>query len=161
MCFALPALDEDIVVDNFAAFAASAPPACKPFVDYLDRWYMKRNSSFPPSIWANLSTIDTPATNNGMEAFHRTYNDLFPSPHPNIRIFLNKLDIAMCDATIKSNPLPRPRKIKVKDNYRGIHQQVREKILTVNAFLSHVSRQMLPPSACLRKRKQPLNNPSR
>ena len=96
-----------------------------------------------------------------MEAFHRTYNDLFPSPHPNIRIFLNKLDIAMCDATIKSNPLPRPRKIKVKDNYRGIHQQVREKILTVNAFLSHVSRQMLPPSACLRKRKQPLNNPSR
>ena len=160
-CFALPCLDEDLIRENFADLAASAPLACMPFVDYLDRWYMKSTSPFPPLMWASLSTRETPATNNGMEAFHRAFNDLVPSPHPNIRIFMDKLDVQSCKATIYSNPAPKPRKIKLGPlNFKDMHQLVRENKLDVSDFLSKV-RAIEKKQKCKKRRKQPCNKKPR
>ena len=43
LCFALPMLDIDMVAESFAALEPSAPAACKPFIDYLNRYYIKNS----------------------------------------------------------------------------------------------------------------------
>ena len=46
----------------------------KKFIDYLKHNYISPKSQFPPKMWAG---IKGKATNNGAEAFHRCFGDLF------------------------------------------------------------------------------------
>ena len=156
LCFSLPALDADLVGECFSELVLTAPRACKPFIDYLNRWYMKPNSRFPPSMWAGLSTSKLPATNNGLEAFHRHYNRLFPSPHPNIRIFFDKIEHHIWLTKVKSRGC-KPYKAIVKDN-SAVHQKVRENKMSFKEFLLYMQDSMQPASA---KLKKPSNQPPR
>ena len=46
----------------------------KSLINYIDTNYIRSNSLFPPTMWAGLQGK---ATNNGAEAFHRVFGDLF------------------------------------------------------------------------------------
>ena len=60
------------------------------FINYLDENYLKDDSHFPPNMWASLLTQDFVSTNNGAEAFHRHFGDLFGylKSNPDIFYFL-------------------------------------------------------------------------
>ena len=102
LCFALPLIDVDMVAESFATHVLTAPAACKPFVDYLERYYVKPNSQFPPSMWAGLATSSDPATNNGIESYHNHFGNMFSSAHPNIRSFMSNLEMSQFETSLKT-----------------------------------------------------------
>ena len=150
LCFALPLIDVDMVAESFATHVLTAPAACKPFVDYLERYYVKPNSQFPPSMWAGLATSSDPATNNGIESYHNHFGNMFSSAHPNIRSFMSNLEMSQFETSLKT----RGKQIKktVKD-YTSSHKQLKDNVITVTEFLHSVSKFNLPPSSSLRKKK--------
>ena len=63
-------------------------------IKYIDDNYLQPDSPFPPSMWASLITESYTPTNNGAEAFHRHFGDLFGylKSNPNIFNFIKTLE---------------------------------------------------------------------
>uniref|UniRef100_A0A2S2NF94 MULE transposase domain-containing protein n=1 Tax=Schizaphis graminum TaxID=13262 RepID=A0A2S2NF94_SCHGA len=62
----------------------------KLFIDYILKTYIASDSTFPPNLWAEFSTISN-RTTNSCESFHAKLNSLFYTLHPNIYIFIDAL----------------------------------------------------------------------
>ena len=59
----------------------------------MARWaknYAQQDARFPPKIWAN-DDLNLKRANNGCEAFHRQFSDMFYHQPPNIFYFMDKL----------------------------------------------------------------------
>ena len=56
--------------------------------------YVSSTARYPPKLWARLPTdygVDTPATTNGCESFHRHIKDHVGTCHPNLYKFTKAL----------------------------------------------------------------------
>ena len=85
--FGLSFLPPDEVADAFTMLYGLKPdPSISDaFTDYLLENYIGESAQFPPQLWARMVTDHRDVrTTNGPEAFHKNYNSLFPSKHPNI-----------------------------------------------------------------------------
>lgn len=69
------------------------------FADYITDNYIDENSTFPPNMWATMSSSIQRST-NACESFHSKYNSYFISTHPHIYKFLNVLNIIQSDTYI-------------------------------------------------------------
>ena len=91
--FGLPFLRPNDVYDCFIEDIMPKLPAnenIKLFTDYILKTYIASDSTFPPNLWAEFSTISN-RTTNSCESFHAKLNSLFYTSHPNIYIFIDAL----------------------------------------------------------------------
>ena len=47
------------------------------FLEYISVNFLNFDSTFPPSMWADIATIDLKATTNCCESFHRHFGKFF------------------------------------------------------------------------------------
>lgn len=103
--FGLTYLNPEDVGDCVAFdFAADQPdnPKITSFMNYLVDNYLDENSTFPPAMWAE-NTSSLARTTNSCEGFHSKFNGMFPSPHPNINVFISNLKLIQSDTYLKLN----------------------------------------------------------
>lgn len=95
-------LSPEEVGDAFVELMDERPddPRLTEFCDYLVDVYISENSTFPPGIWAAPIHCSW-RTTNGCESFHSRFNASCPSPHPNINVFLKRLQAFQTDTYIK------------------------------------------------------------
>ncbi|KAL4135482.1 hypothetical protein QTP88_007088 [Uroleucon formosanum] len=93
--FGLPFLRPDEVDDCFVTdIMALLPPnnsKLNAFTDYILEVYVREDSRYPPSLWAECSSSITRIT-NACESFHSKLNSMFYHSHPNTFIFVDALN---------------------------------------------------------------------
>ena len=131
----LPATMVSKVFSNFSKGAKFNEPKMTQFQTYLNKNYILNNSLFPPSQWAG---IEDHTINNGAEAFHRHFGDMFGHSYkPNIWQFLRILKKYNQHKSVKINS---NKTVKPKDNFWS--QPIREyvgKKLSINKMLDILS----------------------
>ncbi|KAE9531464.1 hypothetical protein AGLY_010670 [Aphis glycines] len=103
--FGLPFLHPEEVGDVFAIDLGELKPEndkLTEFSDYLVDNYIDEDSSFPPKIWAEMTSSAQRST-NACESFHSKYNSNFSSTHPHIYTFLDVLKAMQLDTVILIN----------------------------------------------------------
>jgi hypothetical protein len=73
------------------------------FADYVLKNYSQQDARFPPKIWAN-DDLNLKRTNNGCEAFHRQFSDMFYHQPPNIFYFMDKQTYNYLKITASGSP---------------------------------------------------------
>lgn len=103
-CFGMAYLSPEDVEEVFVDLIAIQPANQKltSFADYLTETYIDQSSLFPPQIWA-ADSAELWRTTNACESFHSRFNELCPSPHPNIYIFLKTLKSMQVDSYVRIN----------------------------------------------------------
>ena len=91
--FGLALLSPELVTKVFKSYVKilkNPDDKVQKFIDYLSEYYMVSTAQFPPQMWAG---IKGKTTNNGAEAFHRAFGDLFGylRSKPNIGHFLRNM----------------------------------------------------------------------
>ena len=91
--FGLSLLPHDMAEKVFKSYTRTLKHPCtkiKKFIKYINKCYVSSNAKFPPSMWAGLKGK---STNNGAEAFHKHFGDLFGylRSKPHIWQFLRKM----------------------------------------------------------------------
>ena len=136
MLFGFPALDSQSIAEFFCeSFVKSAPDGLSDLIQYLKNEYMMPSSRFPPTLWADIGTLDIKTTTNGCEAFQRHFGDVFESPRPNIYVFLSKLNDmkVMFEIKSRSSICRREQKIKfVKHMYTKLKNGTIDEIHLIN-----------------------------
>ena len=100
--FGLPMLNKEAVEDCFLDdFMANMPDDERviKLMDYLTDYYIDSQSSFPPEMWADM-TSSAVRTTNACESFHSRFNNSFYCPHPDIFTFLEALKNFQIDTNI-------------------------------------------------------------
>ncbi|KAE9521590.1 hypothetical protein AGLY_018020 [Aphis glycines] len=103
--FGFPFLHPEEVGDVFAIDLGELKPEndkLTEFSDYLVDNYIDEDSSFPPKIWAEMTSSAQRST-NACESFHSKYNSNFSSTHPHIYKFLDVLKAMQLDTVILIN----------------------------------------------------------
>ncbi|KAL4091944.1 hypothetical protein QTP88_026543 [Uroleucon formosanum] len=104
--FGLPFLRPDEVDDCFVTdIMALLPPnnsKLTAFTDYILEVYVREDSRYPPSLWAECSSSIT-RTTNACESFHSKLNSMFYHSHPNIFIFVDALNEIQTNGYLKIN----------------------------------------------------------
>jgi len=104
--FGLPFLRPDEVDDCFVTdIMALLPPnnsKLTAFTDYILEVYVREDSRYPPSLWAECSSSIT-RTTNACESFHSKLNSMFYHSHPNIFIFIDALNEIQTNGYLKMN----------------------------------------------------------
>jgi len=104
--FGLPFLRPDEVDDCFVTdIMALLPPnnsKLTAFTDYILEMYVREDSRYPPSLWAECSSSIT-RTTNACESFHSKLNSMFYHSHPNIFIFIDALNEIQTNGYLKMN----------------------------------------------------------
>lgn len=112
--FGLPLLDSKIVSDYFVDEILATATNDKRFIELLDHLtetYISEEATFPPEVWAEMSSKPT-RTTNACESFHSKFNSLFYSSHPNIFIFLENLKTCQTETKLTLNSVKRqPKKV--------------------------------------------------
>ena len=75
--FGLSLLPHDMAEEVFSLYTLTYKHPCtkmKTFIKYIKKNYVNTNAQFPPCMWAG---IKGKATNNGAEAFHKHFGELF------------------------------------------------------------------------------------
>ena len=104
-CFGLSYLPPHEVGDCFVFDMTENKPLCsktEQFSDYLVDNYISDEAIFNPAIWAELSS-DATHTTNACEAFHRKFNALFYSAHPDIFKIISVLRNIQLETRLKIN----------------------------------------------------------
>lgn len=94
MVFGLQHLQPDEIEDAFADPVMADCPndsRCTKFTDYILANYVQHTSPWPPTMWADVPTLEKKRTNNGPEAFHRHLNSMFYQSHPSVFIFMDQI----------------------------------------------------------------------
>ena len=114
-------------------------------IKYIDDNYLQPDSPFPPSMWASLITEPYTPTNNGAEAFHRHFGDLFGylKSNPNIYHFIKTLQEYKSFKKVKLNSVKSLHEPTLKI-FQQDHNHLREDSLDISEFLSKVYKTMLP-----------------
>lgn len=153
--FALPSLRTDDVEDAFVFDLMSDSPSCQAshdFTDYMLLNYIKNDSKFPPSLWADLKSNDV-TTTNACESFHQHFKKSLQTVHPNIYRFIDGLEEAERRATLKLRNLQlgatpnKKRKLaidKTASKYKIIEDYEQGRITRIE-FLKTMCKTMLPP----------------
>jgi hypothetical protein len=81
--FGLPYLPPEEVKVAFTQLISDRQTSDFSFSDYILETYIIPDSKFNPTLWTG-HTKDEPRTKNGVEAFHRHFNQQFYTPHPHI-----------------------------------------------------------------------------
>lgn len=81
--FGLPYLPPEEVKDAFTQLISDCPTSDFSFSDYVLETYIIPDSKFNPMLCAEHPK-DEPRTTNGVEAFHRHFNQQFYTPHSHI-----------------------------------------------------------------------------
>ena len=153
MLFGFPALDSNIIGNFFCnTFAKCASPELNNFVNYLNCEYMTPTSRFPPTLWADIATLDIQTTTNGCEAFHRHFGDTFESPRPNIYVFLSKLNNIQSLFEIKSRSSICRREQKIKF-IKYMYKKLKNGSISEIPFLKIVSSGFQPISRKSNRRR--------
>ena len=90
-CFGLPEMVKPVF--DRSKLRGACSPRIKDFETYLNKSYLRQDSLFPPTRWAGLQNQGK-KTNNGAEAFHRHFGDLFgyTKAKPDILHYLRNLE---------------------------------------------------------------------
>ena len=119
-------------------------PQISEFIDYLNAHYVGPDALCPPSMWAGTSAR---LTNNGAEAFHRHFGDLFGylRANPTVWHFLRNLRIfnVLKDVKLRSfqpEPAPKTTEAEVTEQLTLHHQHQ----LTSRALLYKLSKKNQP-----------------
>jgi len=72
------------------------------FTDYILEVYIREDSIYPPSLWAECSSSIT-RTTNPCESFHTKLNSMFYHSHPNIYIFFEAINEIQTNNYLKMN----------------------------------------------------------
>ena len=111
--FGLSFLAADEVEDAIAFDIFSTMPEDEKavaFADYVLKNYAMQDSRFPPQIWTEFN-LNVKRTNNGCEAFHRQFSDMFYHPHPNIFDFMDKIRLIQTYTYLKIRASTRPQAV--------------------------------------------------
>lgn len=115
--FGLPLLDDKMVSEYFVDEIVATAPNDKRFIeflDYLTETYISEEATFPPEVWAEMSSRPT-RTTNACESFHAKFNASFYSPHPNIFIFLENIKNCQTETKLTLNSAAkRPKKVSAQ-----------------------------------------------
>lgn len=93
-CYGLPFLSPGSVSEYFVNYLMESKPddeRVTRFADYLVDVYISEEAQYSPEIWAQASAEPT-LTTNACESFHSHFNSSFYTTHPNIFMFLEKLN---------------------------------------------------------------------
>ena len=145
--FGFPAVDSNLVRNLFFEYTNSVDcdEQIQTFINYLDENYLKDDSHFPPNMWASLLTQDFVSTNNGAEAFHRHFGDLFGylKSNPDIFYFLYIMKEYQSLKKIKLNS-SKPIKTSPLNEFKNDHNQLQLGLISIHIFLNKISKKMLP-----------------
>ena len=153
--FGLSLLPQHLVEDTFNSYIkVLRNPCCKinKFIKYLSEFYIKPSSIFNSSMWAGLSFK---VTNNGAEAFHRHFGDLFGylKSKPSIWHFLRNMSRFNVIKTVKMHSFKPTQGESEQDNGSLISSFTQKKI-SVSNFLRKLSRKNQPKTLSGNKRKR-------
>ena len=144
-CFGLPLLPPELVDPVFknSILRGSCSGKMRDFQKYIYSTYIKQDSQFPPTRWAGLQTQGK-KTNNGAEAFHRHFGDLFgyTRAKPDIWHFLRNMDRfnKLKDTKLRSNKPEKP----VVDFWSPFIYMYRSKRLSSLKLLDSLSKKNQP-----------------
>ena len=151
-CFSLKMLPADMVEAVFEhSVRLGRLDKAIPFVEYLRKYYIQKDSAFPPTSWAGL-TFKT--SNNGAESFHRHFGDLFGYLHskPDIWEFLRTMCIYN---ELKDTKLNSIKEIKPDNDFWSVPiEKFRQKHISVVKLLDTLSIKCQPKTTSLRKKQQ-------
>jgi len=128
--FGMMYLEPHEVGDFFAFELAELQPLDDKIIlyaDYLVDTYISENSSFPPKVWASMSSTVN-RTTNACESFHKHFNENFYDSHPSIFIFIDCLKNVQCETYIKIQSCHIARKCISSVNKQ---REVRDKVITM------------------------------
>ena len=116
MVFGMPALPATEVGDFFFNVLKNIEPdaSVAEFADYLEKCYIKDDSTYPPDMWSDVGEGVT--TTNACESFHRGLEYRFAHTHPNIWEFIMALHAEQHKAELK---IRTDKKLYVKKKTRG------------------------------------------
>jgi hypothetical protein len=103
--FGLPFLRPNEVDDCFVTDIMALLPSnakLSSFTDYILEVYIRENSMYLPSLWAEWSSSIT-RTINAYESFHSKLNSMFYHSHPNSYIFLKAINEIQTNNYLKIN----------------------------------------------------------
>ncbi len=140
-CFGLPFLDPSEVRDGFNELLSVRPEheRLQEFSDYLLNTYISVTATFPPNLWAAMtSSLDH--TTNACESFHSRFNSAFYKEHPDIFTFTDRLTEFQIDTYVNIQSLHMPNNIRNayarKQAYiEGIIEQYRQGSITRLHFI--------------------------
>lgn len=101
-CFGLPFLDPSEVEDGFSDLISIRPQGenLEKFSDYLLNNYISNSATFPPTIWAAM-TSSLERTTNACESFHSRFNKSFYHAHPDLFTFVERLKEFQTDTYVE------------------------------------------------------------
>ena len=114
--FGLPLLEPDMVYKCPRHYFVPNAPSdrnVKKYLQYLVKRYCSPTATFPPAMWAEMSS-SVGRTTNACEAFHWHFNAQFYSPQPNIFVFLTVLSDVQTDTELLIRTASRQEKIPRK-----------------------------------------------
>ena len=154
--FGLAMLPAALVPSTFklyssARFLRNKTNAVKQLCKYLRSNYVLETSTFVPSLWAGLDS-NGKATNNGAEAFHRHFGDLFGYLRCKPSLF-HFLRIISRVNTLKDIKLRSTQKTVSQRNCDKDVQLFKSKRINVKTLLSRLSMKNLPKVNKYYKRK--------
>ena len=161
-CFGLPLLPPDMVYSVFQKnlLRGSCSNKLREFKTYLIKRYLKSDSQFPPTRWAGLQATGK-KTNNGAEAFHRHFGDLFgyTKSKPDIWHFLRNMERfnKIKDTKIRSEKAEKP----VINFWTPLIKNYKLKRLSSNKLLDSLSLKNQPKTKGLKKKCKQWHNFSR
>ena len=123
----------------------------KPFEEYLRKYYILKDSAFPPTSWAGLAFK---TSNNGAESFHRHFGDLFGYLHskPVIWQFLRTMAIYN---ELKDTKINSVKEVKPDNDFWSVPiEKFRQKNISVVKLLDILSTKCQPKTTSLRKKQQ-------
>ena len=132
-------------------FLRNKTNAVKQLCKYLRSNYVLESSTFVPSLWAGLDS-NGKATNNGAEAFHRHFGDLFGYLRCKPSLF-HFLRIISRVNTLKDIKLRSTQKTVSQRNCDKDVQLFKSKRINVKTLLSRLSMKNLPKVNKYYKRK--------
>ena len=135
-----------------SAFLKNRTRSVAKFCIYMKKTYVSDTATFRPQLWAGLDA-NGKATNNGAEAFHRHFGDLFGYLRckPNLPHFLR---IMARYNTHKDIKLRSERQVHVKEtNVNRELSLFKRKLINVRTLLYRLSMKNLPKIQGIYKRK--------
>ena len=153
--FGLSLLPQHLVERTFEAYVKVLRNPCSKinkFIKYLSDFYIKPSSIFNSSMWAGLSFK---VTNNGAEAFHRHFGDLFGylKSKPSIWHFLRNMSRFNVIKTVKMRSVKLPSGHPKEDTSSLISSFIQKK-MNVSTLLHKISRKNQPKTISGGKRKR-------
>lgn len=137
--FGLPLLPHNEVEESFVEDLMSIMPRdnrVEQYADYLVENYIEEDAKFPPHLWAR-NELSSARTTNMCESFHRKFNALFCSAHPNIFVFLDALKKMEIDSITIINGSHAP---KLSSNYTFRQQKKKVDQLILNYNQGNIPR---------------------